>query len=92
MNLAELLYLHLIIQTCLVFFNRNDMNFMQVKELRPPLASMSPFYTSTCNWSGRVFLYCYSCASRLEKGLLKASGGLNSLFCIKLVIFLLKNT
>ena len=25
---------------------------MQVKELRPPLASMSPFYPSNCSWSG----------------------------------------
>ena len=42
--------------------------------------------------AGLVFLYCKSCASRLEKGLLKAGGGLNSLTCIKFIIFLLKNT
>jgi hypothetical protein len=52
MNLAELLYLHLIIQTCCFdVFNINVMNFMQVKELRPPLAFISPFYPSTCSWS-----------------------------------------
>ena len=41
--------------------------------------------------AGLVFLYCKICASRLEKRLLKARGGLNSLTCIKFIIFLLKN-
>ena len=33
------------------------MNFPQVKELRPALGSMSPFYLATCSWSSLpVFL------------------------------------
>ena len=39
-----------------------------------------------------VFLYCKNCASRLKKRLLKARWGLNSLICIKFIIFLLKKT
>ena len=55
MNLPELPYLHLNIQACcLVFFNKIVMNFMQVKELRPPLASMSPFYPTTCSCTANV--------------------------------------
>ena len=35
---------------------KNVLNFMQVKESRPPLTSMSPFYPSTCSCSGLPIL------------------------------------
>ena len=69
MNLAELPYLHLIIQTCCL--------------------GVLPFYLKLV-WS--FYYVSKSCASRLEKGLLKARGDLNSLTCVKSIIFLLKNT
>ena len=66
------------------------MNYMQVKELRPALASMSPF-----TWlpvPSLDFLQCKTSASRLEKGLIEARAGINSLTLIKFITFCFKNT
>ena len=73
MNLAKLHYDHLITYLDILFrwfLNQNVMNLIQIKELRPALASICSLHLAILN-----FLYWNSCASSLKKGFLKARVG-----------------